>query len=55
MKQVILDNLKNVFGWRTRRKIIVLSVDDYGNVRLASRKARENYAERKNRSCPGTD
>jgi hypothetical protein len=34
------DNLKNSLGWRTGRKIIVISVDDYGNVRLASRKAR---------------
>lgn len=29
-------------GWRTKRKIVVFSVDDYGNVRLASRKARED-------------
>lgn len=35
-----LDNLKNIWGWRTSRKIVVLSVDDYGNVRLDGRKAR---------------
>lgn len=34
-------DIKNVVGWKTRRKIIVFSVDDYGNVRLASRKARK--------------
>ena len=34
-------DIKNVVGWKTRRKIVVFSVDDYGNVRLASRKARE--------------
>ncbi len=34
-------NLKNLFGWRTKRKIVVFSVDDYGNVRLNSKKARE--------------
>lgn len=35
-------DIKNVIGWKTRRKIVVFSVDDYGNVRLASRKARED-------------
>jgi len=39
-KEAVLLNLKNVFGWRTKRKIIVFSVDDYGNVRLDSKKAR---------------
>ncbi len=42
MKQAILNNIKNIWGWKTRRKIVVISVDDYGNVRLANRKAREN-------------
>jgi len=40
--RIISDNLKNVFGWRTSRKLIVFAVDDYGNVRVHSRKAREN-------------
>jgi len=40
MKQAILNNLKNIWGWRTSRKIVVFSVDDYGNVRLDSRQAR---------------
>ena len=34
-------NLKNIPGWRTKRKIVVFSVDDYGNVRIDSRKAIE--------------
>lgn len=42
MKQTILNNLKNIYGWKTKRKIVVFSVDDYGNVRLNSRKARKN-------------
>src|SRR5690606_4063371 len=42
MKQKIFNNLKNICGWKTKRKIIVFSVDDYGNVRLNSKKAREN-------------
>lgn len=42
MKQQILNNLKNIPGWRTGRKLVVFAVDDYGNVRLDSKQAREN-------------
>ncbi|MCA6422568.1 MAG: hypothetical protein IM568_07095 [Flavobacterium sp.] len=35
-------NLKNSIGWKTKRKIIVFSVDDYGNVRLNSKSSRTN-------------
>jgi peptidoglycan/xylan/chitin deacetylase (PgdA/CDA1 family) len=31
--------LKNLLGWSTRRKLLVLSFDDYGVVRVASREA----------------
>ena len=41
MKQAIFNNVKNIWGWKTKRKILVLSVDDYGNVRLDSKKARK--------------
>lgn len=34
-----LKSVKNLPGWRTRRKLVVFNVDDYGNVRLASRAA----------------
>ncbi len=36
----VISNLKNSIGWKTKRKIVVFSVDDYGNVRLNSAKAR---------------
>jgi len=42
MFTLIKQNAKNIIGWKTNRKIVVFSVDDYGNVRLASKKAREN-------------
>lgn len=42
MKTVINNYLKNLLGWRTNRKVVIFSIDDYGNVRLASRQAREN-------------
>jgi hypothetical protein len=34
-------HLKNLLGWKTKRKIVVFAVDDYGNVRLDSKAARE--------------
>ncbi len=33
--------LKNAIGWRTNRKIIVFTTDDYGTIRMASKEARE--------------
>lgn len=41
LKRAFARNTKNLIGWRTKRKIIVISVDDYGNVRLDSKKARD--------------
>jgi len=42
IKRKAILNLKNSIGWRTSRKIIVFAVDDYGNIRIANRTAREN-------------
>lgn len=42
LKQQLILNAKNLIGWRTNRKIVVISVDDYGNVRMDSQKAKEN-------------
>lgn len=39
LKQTFANNIKNVKGWRTARKIVVFSVDDYGNVKLDSKQA----------------
>lgn len=36
MKRLLLDNLKNIPGWRTAEKLVVLVFDDYGNVRQDS-------------------
>lgn len=41
IKRYAFLNLKNIYGWKTKRKIIVLDVDDYGNVRVDSKEARE--------------
>jgi len=42
MKQYLANHLKNIKGKKTQRKLLAFSVDDYGNIRLASLKAREN-------------
>lgn len=39
LKKSAVLNAKNLIGWRTNRKIIVFSVDDYGNVRVDSKEA----------------
>ena len=41
MLNQIKQNSKNLIGRRINRKILVFAVDDYGNVRLDSKKARE--------------
>ena len=45
IKDEIILNLKNIPGWNTKRKIIVFSVDDYGNVRVDSATAIEKLKD----------
>lgn len=45
MKQTISNHIKNIPGWRTDRKLVIFSVDDYGNVRIASKEARNKLQE----------
>jgi hypothetical protein len=40
-----LKALKNLPGWRTRRKLVVFNVDDYGNIRLASQAAADQLKQ----------
>ncbi len=42
LRETVAVNVKNIVGWKTKRKIVVFSVDDYGNVRLDSKEARDN-------------
>jgi hypothetical protein len=39
MRSLIIDNFKNILGWKTNRKLIAFAVDDYGNVRIDSKRA----------------
>jgi hypothetical protein len=41
-KRKFLLNLKNIPGWTTKRKIVVFSVDDYGNIHVASKEAHKS-------------
>ena len=45
VKTTVLNNVKNLWGWRTKRKFIAFSVDDYGNVRIDSPEARKRMDE----------
>ncbi|MBS7786423.1 hypothetical protein KIH23_03865 [Flavobacterium sp. CYK-55] len=40
IKSNLILNAKNIIGWKTKKKYVVFSVDDYGNVRLDSAEAR---------------
>ncbi|UJP64455.1 hypothetical protein [Mongoliitalea daihaiensis] len=46
IRNFLIDNLKNIPGWRTKRKLVIFSVDDYGNVRVDSKKALENIRKK---------
>lgn len=39
---MIKDLVKNLVGFTTKRKLLVISVDDYGNVRIGSQQALQN-------------
>jgi hypothetical protein len=41
MRRHIINNLKNIVGWHTSRKLVVFCVDDYGNVRLNSNESKQ--------------
>lgn len=45
MKKLIKNNLKNISGWKTKRKLLLFAVDDYGNIRLHSKEARERLLQ----------
>lgn len=39
IKQIITHNLLNIPGWHTRRRILVIESDDWGSIRMPSKKA----------------
>lgn len=41
LRRVIVNNVKNIPGWRTNRKIVVFECDDWGGIRMPSTNARE--------------
>lgn len=41
MLNYIRNNAKNLIGWKTKRRIVVFSIDDYGNVRVHSKRSRD--------------
>lgn len=45
IRNLVRDNVKNLRGWRTSRKLVAFAVDDYANVRVASRQARQRLID----------
>lgn len=41
LKQIITHNLLNIPGWHTRRRILVIESDDWGSIRMPSKKVYE--------------
>jgi hypothetical protein len=41
LPRTIIDNVKQLPGWRSQHKFVIFNVDDYGNVRIASPAARD--------------
>lgn len=41
LKQTIIRNLLNIFGWRTSRHIVVIESDDWGSIRMPSKEVYE--------------
>lgn len=41
IKNKIINNIKNIPGWKTKRKLLAFAVDDYGNIRLPGPKEKE--------------
>jgi len=41
-KDNLIRNIGNIPGWSTRKKIIVIESDDWGSIRMSSRKNRDN-------------
>jgi hypothetical protein len=42
LKKTVFSYLKNIPGKRTNRKLVAFAIDDFGNIMLASKQAREN-------------
>lgn len=42
IKNNLVSNIKNIPGWKTKRKLVSFAVDDYGNIRLAGLKEKQN-------------
>lgn len=47
IKKIISDNLVNIPGWRTNRKIVVIESDDWGSIRMPSNVVFENMVNAK--------
>lgn len=45
IKENIVSNLKNMPGWKTKRKIVIIECDDWGGIRMPSKEVYDSLAE----------
>lgn len=45
LKDKLANNIKNLQGWKSKRKLLAFAVDDYGNIRLSNLEARSKLKE----------
>jgi hypothetical protein len=41
LRRTLVNNIKNIPGWRTNRRIVVMECDDWGGIRMPSAEARD--------------
>jgi hypothetical protein len=46
IKKNLINNLKNIPGWRTKRKIVIIECDDWGSIRMPSKYVYDNLLKR---------
>jgi len=44
-RDILFTNLKNIPGWRTARKIVIIECDDWGGIRMPSAKVRQELLD----------
>ncbi len=45
LKNILIRNLSNIPGWRTRRRLVVIESDDWGSIRMPSNEVFENLSK----------
>ncbi|NEW85325.1 MAG: polysaccharide (de)acetylase [Mariniphaga sp.] len=50
-KEILIKNLSNIPGWRTKRKIVVIESDDWGAIRMSSKQNLDQLSKQGVKPC----